>query len=76
MTSEQCCGRLKGRLVHEKGNLARLARQAAIRTGKGLLVTDELRAEIAEAKQSVATIKDLIDEHDADHAGVPEAVAS
>lgn len=68
-----CCGRLKGRLVHEEGNLAKLARQAAIRAGKGLLVDDDHKQRIADAKSSVATIKQLIDEHDAEHAGTPEA---
>ena len=70
-----CCGRLKGRLVHEEGNLARLARQAAIRQGKGFLVDDEHKLEIINAKQAVATCKQVMADHDAEHAGTPEAVA-
>lgn len=70
-----CCGRLKGRLVHEEGNLAKLARMAAIRSGKGLLVDEEFKLRIINAKSAVATCKKVIEEHDAEHAGQPEEVA-
>jgi len=67
-----CCGRLKGRLVHEEGNLAQLARQASIRKGKGLLIHPEFLARIEDAKRAVATCKQVINEHAAEHAGEVE----
>lgn len=72
MSSPQCCGNLKGRLVHERGNLARLARIASIRKGKGLIVTQEALDDIAKAKVAIENVKQTIIDHEADHAGQPE----
>lgn len=71
MTS-QCCGNLKGRMVHEKGNLARLARNASHRQAKGLLVTAEALKEIKAAKRSIAELESIIEDHEAEHAGEVE----
>lgn len=63
-----CCGRLKGRLVQEKGELARLARNASRRATKGLIVTDEAKAAIANAKDAIHEVEVAIVDHDAEHA--------
>jgi len=72
MKSPQCCGRLQGRLVHEEGNLARLARAASKRQAKGLEVSADAKLEIVNAKQAVTTCKQIISDHEAEHAGTPE----
>jgi uncharacterized protein (DUF1778 family) len=62
-----CCARVAARVTMEEANLARLARRAAARDSAGLS-TLVLREKIAIAKESVAQAKQVVIDHDADHA--------
>lgn len=69
MKQQPCCARFTGRITQEKGNLQHLAKRAARRTSKGLLVDAKLLAEIDEAKASIEYAKQGQIDHEAEHAG-------
>lgn len=72
MADKICCSRLKSALLHEQGELRRLARNASRREMKGLLVDEKTRAAIVEIKAAIAETEARIVDHDADHAGQAE----
>lgn len=76
MTDPTCCARLKSALTHEEGELRRLARNATNREMRGLHVSEKSRLAIENAKGAIAETKRRMVDHDADHAGAPETVAS
>jgi uncharacterized protein (DUF1778 family) len=63
-----CCARVSARVTMEEANLARLARRAAKREADGLS-SKVLRETIAAAKISIAQAKQVVIDHDAEHAG-------
>ena len=72
MTDRICCARLKSALTHERGELARLARNASRRQARGLIVTDKARADIEATKVAIAETLRNMENHEADHAGEAE----
>lgn len=65
--SAPCCARYEGRLVQERGHLAKLSRAAARRAEKGLDITANLE-QIEKSKAAIADIIVMQHDHEAGHA--------
>jgi hypothetical protein len=63
-----CCARYIGKLHHDQANLRKLAQKAALHHSRGRDVT-RLRSLIEEAKVAIENDKQMIIEHEAEHAG-------
>lgn len=67
-----CCARKQGKLVHDQNNLRSLAKKAAALDAKGRDIS-RYREMIAEVKATIERDRQIIIDHEAEHAGEGEA---
>lgn len=65
-----CCSRLTGRVTHCEANVRSLATKAAVHDQKGHDIT-KLKRLMADAKVELKNARQILVDHEAEHAGDP-----